>query len=117
MDWIIEIEKPELNEKSRMHGDYLKLIRSLSVRTLDHLISMVFMNVNLNIFPGDNIHVVHPMGLSYSFSLVHPLPFTFYGFVMHAPPLRLQLPTRGEGGRGTNHDYRRRTEGPTRCKL
>ena len=30
-----------------------------------------------------------------SSSLVHSLlPFTFYGFVMHAPPLRLQLPTR-----------------------
>ena len=55
--------------------------------------------VNQTIFPGHNVHVVHPMGLSYSFSLVHSLPFTFYGFVMHAPPLRLQLPTRGEGER------------------
>ena len=58
---------------------------------------MVPFETNLTIFPGDNLHIEHPIGLSYSFSLVHSLPFTFYGFVMHAPPLRLQLP-KEEGG-------------------
>lgn len=74
---------------------------------------MVPFETNLTIFPGDNLHIEHPIGLSYSFSLVHSLPFTFYGFVMHAPPLRLQLP-KEEGG--TNHDYKRRTKRPTQCK-
>ena len=58
---------------------------------------MVPFETNLTIFPGDNLHIEHPIGLSYYFSLVHSLPFTFYGFVMHAPPLRLQLP-KEEGG-------------------